>query len=270
MAVVNPFVDRVLEVVTVLAEDGQSLRLGEISTRLGLSKSVTHRMLSSLCAAGWVAQDEPTGFYRLTMRLPLLGQRFLAASGITDVTKPVLQALARESGELALLTAVDGERLSWIGSEQGATSGLIFKGGSRTLPLHASANAKVWLATLPVERAVAIVLERGFGTEKENGPNAVRTVEGLLATLAETRKRGWGINLEETEIGVVTVARAIHDRGASSPVVGTVSVCGPSVRFGRKEAERLAKGPLAGAAKELTELWPLRTSRSDLPAAVAI
>ena len=269
MAEVNPFVDRVLDVVAFLTEDGRSRPLGEISARLGLSKAATHRMLRALSARGWVEQEAGTGFYRLTLRLPILAHRYLRSTRFLDVTQPVIDRLAQATREHARLTAVVGHGLTWLSMAQGATSGLVSQGGSGKLPLHASANGKVWLATLSNEEAIKLVLEKGFGEPGEFGPNAVRSVEELLKRLDETRRLGFGINIDESEIGVITVAAAIRC-APKSPVVGTVSVSGPSVRLTRERAEQVVHDLVLPAAAELGELWPLHAPGENLARASAV
>ena len=62
--------------------------------RLELPKSGAHRLLATLVDLGWVEQDPETSFYRLTMRLTTLGQRFYVATGIPDISQPMLDRLA--------------------------------------------------------------------------------------------------------------------------------------------------------------------------------
>ena len=75
MKVVNPLLERCFEVIELLAEDAQPVRLGVISEKLGLQKGAVHRLLAALCSMGWVEQMPDTGFYRLTLRLAIMGQR---------------------------------------------------------------------------------------------------------------------------------------------------------------------------------------------------
>ena len=59
-----------------------------------LPKSGAHRLLATLVDLGWAEQDPDTSFYRLTMRLAVLGQRFYVATGIPDICQPVLDRFA--------------------------------------------------------------------------------------------------------------------------------------------------------------------------------
>src|SRR5207247_932590 len=80
MKVVNPLLERCFQLIEFLAEEPRAYRLGVISERLGLQKGAAHRLLAALCDMGWVEQEPETGFYRLTLRLAIMGQRVLLAT----------------------------------------------------------------------------------------------------------------------------------------------------------------------------------------------
>lgn len=259
MSTVNPYVDRVLDVAAFLMAEARGHKLGDVAESLGLSKSATHRMLQALCEKGWAEQDADSGVYRLTLRLPALAHHYLATTKLPDLIRPVVERVARESREHARVAVVTGDRINWLTEVQGSTSGLIFQGGLGRLPIHAAANGKAWLATLTDEAASRIVLDRGFGNPDELGPNAVRSIDVLLRHLAETRRRGWALNVEEAEAGVITVAAAVTPGGEGTAAVATVSASGPAVRFTAERATIVAETVIVPAAKELSVLWPMTT-----------
>jgi len=119
--------ERCLSIIELLADGARDLSLGEIANALDLPKSGAHRMLATLVALGWVEQDPETSFYRLTMRLTILGQRFYVATGLPDISQPILDRLAGECREFARLAVVDGNSLTWLAHAQGATVGLLYQ-----------------------------------------------------------------------------------------------------------------------------------------------
>ena len=129
---------------------------------LNLPKSGAHRLLATLVDLGWAEQDRETGFYRLTMRLAMLGQRFYVATGMPDICQPLLDRLAHDCREFARLAVVDGSSLVWIAHAQGAIGGLMYQPSvtTDTVPLYATASGKAWLATLKVNEAVQHVAKR--------------------------------------------------------------------------------------------------------------
>jgi len=248
-----------LDILELLAEAGDGLALTEIAGRVKLAKSATHRLLTTLCERGLVIQDEATQHYRLTMRLAALGFRFLAETGITEICQPVLDRLAAETGELARMAIVEPPTMTWAAKAQGARSGLRYDPDmGREVILHATATGKAWLATLPEREALALVRKCGFGTPARFGPRALRSETELKRELAETRRRGYGVALEEGEPGTAAIACVIRaSLTADALVVATVSIAGPVVRLTAARRATLARAVVA-AARELSSLWPIR------------
>ena len=256
--------ERCLAIIELLADGARDMPLGEIADRLSLPKSGAHRLLATLMDIGWAEKDAGTNFYRLTMRLAVLGQQFYVATGIPDICQPVLDRLATQCREFARLAVVDGHSLVWVAQAQGASAGLMYQPSltTNTVPLHATASGKAWLSTLSTDRAMQMVIKNG-GLEHHDryGPNVVRTIEALLREIKATARRGYGLAVNEAEFGVTAVAAAIR-AGEQGPALGTVSIAGPSARMPEKRVHELAPHVLRSAA-ELSALWPLRRAQSE-------
>ena len=191
MKVVNPLLERCFQLIEFLAEEPRAFRLGVISEKLGLQKGSVHRLLTALCGMGWVEQEPETGFYRLTLRLAIMGQRVLIGTRIPDVTRPILQKLAEESQELVRMAILEGDRsLSWVVYVQGRRTGLIYQPEMiGRVPLTVTSHGKAWLSTLPREEAMRIVREEGFPPPGRYGPRAIQSMDAFAAALDETGPR---------------------------------------------------------------------------------
>lgn len=262
--------ERALDIIELLADGAASLPLGEIAERLGLPKSGAHRLLATLVNLGWAEKDPDTSFYRLTMRLAILGQRFYVATGIPDICQPLLDRLANQSREFVRLAVVDGPSLTWVAHAQGASGGLVYQPtlGTSTVPLYATATGKIWLATLPAEQAMQYALRNGFKDADRYGPNVVRSVDKLMREIDAARRRGYGLAMNEAEPGVTALAAAIRPAGGGA-ALGTVSVAGPSARMTETRVRELAPLVMQTAA-ELASLWPLRMRSGVAPPAMSI
>src|SRR5581483_2091858 len=175
---------------------------GELARRIDVPKSAAHRLLQALAHRGYVYQDPASQAYAMSLKLAVLGFTFLHARHLPDVAQGALDRLARASGEYCRIAVLEGEKLVWIARAQGATQGLRYDppmGGD--VVLHATATGKAWLATLPEEQALRIVCARGFATPPGFGQRVVSGVDELRAHLRDTRKRGYGLVVEEGEPG---------------------------------------------------------------------
>ena len=255
MRLVKGLLERCVEVVELLSAAGAPMRLSDIAQALDLPKGAAHRLLHELCALGWAEQDGAEGPYRLALRFGLLGNRVLQASGLSDLTQPVLERLAAHTRELVRLTVATGDGLVWLGSAQGALPGLVYQPAmDGTLVLHATANGKAFLATLDDEAALKLARRAGLGTIRPT-PQTLRDEAALLADLARVRMRGYGLAEQEAELGVTAVAVAIT--GSDGAALGSVSVAGPSLRMPPARVPELA-GALRETATVLASIWPTR------------
>jgi IclR family transcriptional regulator, acetate operon repressor len=255
MRLVKSLVERCFDLIVLLSERAENLPLGEIARQLDMPKSAAHRLLSTFCELGWAEQDPATGFYRLSLRLAIVGQRLLAGTRIPDICQPILDELAAATESLGRLAIVGPDGLTWIGQAQGARNGLIYQPELvARVPLHVTANGKAWLATLPRDQALQLAIASGLGQAGIGTSRAIRTRETFSAALDETSERGWAISQEEAEPGVGAIAAPIVQNGVC---VGTVSVAGPIHRFEAPALGELADR-LCEAGRKLSELWPYR------------
>ncbi|WP_108658823.1 IclR family transcriptional regulator [Acuticoccus kandeliae] len=261
-------VDRCLRLIETLAGESAPMELSVIAARVELPASATHRILNAMHARGWIVQDPVTHAYSLSLRLAALGFRHLDARSVPDIVQDVLDRLAAETREYCRLAILEGEDLVWVARAQGATLGLRYDPPmGEEIVLHATANGKAWLATLPEAEVRRIIATRGFETLRPLGPRRINSMPRLLEELDLVRRRGYATAIEEGEEGTAAVAIPFRAReGEAASVAGTISVAGPLMRFPADRHAALAAA-LTGAAGELTAVWPLRiysrTARPD-------
>ena len=251
-------VERCLSLIEALAGEPEPLELVELARRVGLPNSAAHRTLSTLVARGWVEQDRATQLYTLSLRLSRLAFRTLEARAVPDIVQAVLNRLAQRTKEYCRLAVVEANDLVWVARAQGATVGLRYEPDmGDELLLHATANGKAWLSTLPENEALRLVYAQGFNSASA-GPRATQDIDEFRRHLAETRTRGYATAVEEAEAGTAAVAVPFYtSENDGAPAAGTISVAGPLVRIRPERFDELQVA-LHDAANEVTALWPLR------------
>jgi DNA-binding IclR family transcriptional regulator len=250
-------VDRCLNLIEMLSGSPEGVSLRSLAERLELPKSATHRLLQTLSSRGYVIQDAGSQDYALSLKVALLGFRYLDARRLPDVTQDALDKLAQDCGEYCRMSVVEGEGLVWIARAQGAKLGLRYDppmGGD--VILHATATGKAWLATLPGKDALASCVRVAHDALKVR--NVARSVDELRRHLDETRRRGYALAIEEGEPGTVAIAAAFRAYdGPDAPAAGTVSIAGPLVRLNEERIEHIAP-LLLRTTQAITRLWPMR------------
>lgn len=251
-------VERCMKLLELLVEHSSGLSISEISQKLALPLSATHRLLHALIASHYVRQEGFSDRYVPTLRLSAMGLRLLASTNITQACQPPLDELARHTGELARLAVVDGDRMNWVAKSQGATGSFRYDPiNGQDVPLHTTAMGKIWLASMPEDKALALVQARGFESSLV-GPSAVKTVEELRRAIRATRKLGFGLNEQESELGLSGIAMLVTDQGDPGAVLGAVSIAGLSFRLDRARLLSFVE-PLRSAVQKISELWPVRS-----------
>ncbi len=239
--------DRGLAILELLAANASGLPMHEIAEKLNIPRSATHRLLVELIRHGYVRQQKEYGEYTLTLKLCSLGLSQLSGMGVVDISQPILDDLAKISGEVARLSVIDGDQLVWVAKAQGSSSGLRFDpdmGG--VVELLSTASGHAWLSCLSEEQALELVSKQGgFVPRGDSGPNVPRTVQDLLKQLHEARVRGFSIVSEAVHLGIAAVAAPVR-HPLSGQVIGVISVAGPHLRLTDDRLELL--GPAVVAA----------------------
>lgn len=249
-------IGRALGVLELLAHEPSGIGLQALAERMQMPLATMHRLLNELAQHGYVRQAPENQKYRLTTKLISLGYQSLSSSGIVDLAQPILDRVAQSSKELVRLAIVDGARLTWIAKAQGAVSGLRYDPDmGQEASLFCTATGHAWLASLEEDEALRIVSNQGFGKLNEHGPNAPRSISALIKRLREARERGYATVVDSAAVGTSAMAAPIVNPQTGS-VVGTVSIVGPSARFGKVRMTELVP-ELLSAAKELSSACQL-------------
>jgi DNA-binding IclR family transcriptional regulator len=241
--------NRGFAVLEWLAANSSGLSVREIATKLNIPASATHRILAELVQYGYVGQEQEYGKYFLTLKMCSLGLAQLSRRGIADIAQPILEQLARLSGEVARLGIVDGEQLVWVAKAQGATRGLRFDpdmGG--IAPLSNTASGHAWLACLSDEEAVRLVTKQGTLARigDDEGKNAPRTIGALLQYLHQARARGYSTLAEAVHVGIAAVAAAVIHPG-SGQAIAVLAIAGPHVRLTDRKMAQLGPAVVEAA-----------------------
>ncbi len=101
-------VDNALDVLEALCEEGEEVRISQLSERLGMNKTSIFRLLATFENRGYVEKEQKSGKYKLGLSAYEMGQKFLSRMGLLRKAKPVIERLARECNE-ALYLAVPRE-----------------------------------------------------------------------------------------------------------------------------------------------------------------
>ncbi|UOQ56697.1 helix-turn-helix domain-containing protein [Leucobacter allii] len=105
---------KMLRLLEEIAKTSGPFGVSEIARRVGGSRSMVHRQLVTLVAAGWLATDAQ-GAYTLTFSPVRLGQAALRHASVDQRITAVLTRIADELGEGTSLGTIDGDAVLIVG-----------------------------------------------------------------------------------------------------------------------------------------------------------
>lgn len=226
-----------------LARVGSS-SLARLSRDTGWDKATALRYLTAMEKRGVVERRE--GDWTLGLALLELASRVPVTENIASRVKPVLEELARFTGESANLSALVGNELMYLAKADGGRALRLRISPGDRLPLYCTAGGKCILSRLPAAIQAQYLAETRFSAV---APNTIVDQQRLAEEIELTVRRGWAIDDEELEPGLICYAIPLDlPRYGFS---GALSVSGPSVRMAQAREEILAH--LRWASLELQE-----------------
>ena len=220
--------ERVVAVLTELAEHPLGVTLDEPAGALNSSKPTVHRALATLRRAG-LADLVGRGVYILGDEYLRLAFRNLNDRPETQRMQPLLENLATTFGETAHYAVLSGTDVVYrakMDPPQGAVRLTSIVGGRN--PAYRTGVGKALLSWQIRTRSELDAWYTQFPLEGKT-PSTITSAEGLLYELEATRARGFGIDDQENEIGVNCIAIPIYLDGAMEPS-GAISVSAVAFR----------------------------------------
>jgi len=218
---------RAAEMLRRLAAEPHGLTLIELSARVGLPRSTSHRIVRALTQEGFV-RAAPSG--KLRIGPALVGIAVSSRRDLRHEAGPYLERLSHELGETVDLAVLDAGEVLFIDQYTSRrTLRIVAEIGAR-FPLHATANGKALLAALPVDE-LGVALPKRLAAITEH---TITDRAALLRELDDVRRTGVAYDHEEHSVGIAAVGTAVRDTVGA---IAAVTVVAPAARFCDSEAE---------------------------------
>ena len=216
-------IERVSNILHCFDEDTR-LGITQIAKKVGLTKSTTFGIVSSLTKLGFLEQDKSTGQYMLGLELFLLGTK-VDAEGRNIIGRE-LDALVETLGETINYVRRQGGNVIYIAKKESPHSMRISTTVGMSLPMYCSAVGKAMLAWLPAEEQNTIIEATDFQNLTDN---TLANADTLRAELKKIRSQGFALDSEELEYGLTCVAVPILN--TQNYPIAAISCSGPSTRM---------------------------------------
>lgn len=201
-----------------------SSSLARLSRDTGWDKATALRYLNAMEKRGVVEHRD--GEWTLGLALLELASRVPVTENIASRVKPILSELAHTTGETANLSALVGSDLMYLAKADGGHALRLRTNPGDRLPLYCTAGGKCILSRESAAMRAQYLAETHFLAV---APKTIIDPQKLAEELDLTMRRGWAIDDEELEPGLICYGMPLDlPRYGFS---GALSVSGPSGRM---------------------------------------
>ena len=238
-----PALRRGLDILELLVDEDEGLKVPEITQRLDLPRATAHELVNTLVDRGYLTLSKDTGRVVLGAKVLRLGAGYERGLDLASVGRECAGEVAAACGETVQVVVRDGAFVVYVVKIDSTHSvRLVSQVGSR-LPASCTAGGKALLSELPASGLDALFPDDS--AFERMTPRSIGSRDQLDADLAATRERGWAEENCESNDHVACVAAPVYDRLGER--VAAISISVPILRWNDEAKQRYVELVLGGA-----------------------
>ncbi len=249
-----------LYLLELFGEVGTSLNVKEICQRSSLPESTVYRYIKTLCQRDYLEYDSAAQKYRLGVSLIKLGNIAMRQLEIHRCCYPIMEDLAKKTGETVTLTVRRGNSAIVIEVVDSGRSGIkLAMNRGDNLPLYLCAITRPLVAFLP-EVEIHFIFD---GDRPKLFTNYTLTdLVKIRSELQKVKRQGYSYSVQQLTIGAAGLGAPIRD--FSEKVVGSLALVGPLASFEKSRIPSLLKS-LLEASRECSVKMGFSSPKSSSP-----
>jgi len=228
--------DRALSILEEIVDSEKGLTITELSKKVGLPKSTTHRLVSSLTSRGYIKYGLHDHRYRPGLKLFEIGSKVLNGLELRKEVHPFLEELREKTGETIHLAVLDEAEVIYIDKVESPHTIRMYSKIGRKAPLHCTGLGKAILAFSPPEVFEKMLEEKGLRRYTEN---TITDPKELKEHLKKIRDIGYSIDDSEHEKDIKCVGGPIFDY--TGELVAAFSISVPTMRLNEEKFEEFKR-----------------------------
>ena len=216
---------RALDIIDLFVDRSPELSAIEIAEATDLPRTTVYELLGTLVHRGYLVRDA-AGVYSLGVRALQIGNAYSARFNMLGAATEVARETAVTHGVTCSVAVLEETDVFYLAKVEGREILPLASSVGKRLPAHATALGKMLLSNLgpsPLNQLYP------SGQMPALMPNTITTLDALRAELAETRRRGYALELEESTPNGACVAAPVYN--AAHAMVAAVSVTLTTTRW---------------------------------------
>ncbi len=228
-----PNLGKACEVLELVSNTPGGCALQELVVQLRIPRTSALRITETLIDANYLAKIEE-GKFTLGPSLVQIGVKALDNLDIRSFARPVLQALSADTGESSHLAMLNGNKSMLVEVADSPHPVRIAARPGTLVELHCSSTGKVFLAFSVAEPTKFIqTLELTKYTDNTDSTN-----KAVLASIEETRTKGYAMDEEEYVPGVRCIAAPVIN--AFGKTIAAVGITASTSTFTKAKIHTMA------------------------------
>jgi DNA-binding IclR family transcriptional regulator len=204
-----PAATRTLRVLRFLAAQPAPVPLERIAAAVGLPRSTAYHLLGAMVDEGFVVHLPEEHRYGLGVAAFEVGSGYARQEPLQRLARRHLAGLVDTVGQSAHLAVLHGRDVLYVVEERAPGRPPLVTDVGVRLPAHLTASGRAILAGLSAAQVRALYPDKAAFVDRTGlGPTTPRR---LREHLAETRQRGYSLEVDEVTPGFSSVAAAVHD-----------------------------------------------------------
>jgi DNA-binding IclR family transcriptional regulator len=250
---------RAFAILEAVARHRDGIGLADLTKLVGLHNSTTFHLAKTMVALGYLRQERDTKRYRIGRPLFALAASALDEIEMVNLATPVLEELARESGESSHFAVRMGDAVVVIARTGAPGAFQLADRVGVVRPAHCTALGKVILASLADDQLTRFLARVEL---TPSTPSSITDRETLRREIAEVRRAG--VAYDEGEFNLEVRCIAVPVRDFTGQIAGALGISGPIWRQTGRGQNAKAK-LLQDAADRLSAAFGVQGAPAKTP-----
>ncbi len=240
-------IERAFAILKVLSNTPNGVRITTLAKEVGLTKSTTHRITSTLVNLDYVHQDPETEKYKLGNQLIRLTSLMLNNMDVIKVAEPFLANLSRDVNETVHLCVEDNGEVLYVDKMESNQNIRMYSTIGSRAPLYCTGVGKILLSGMSSTYFHEVLNTINFELRTAL---TITSKEELIKEVEKVKSQGYALDNVENEEGIRCIAGPIYDyRGK---VIASFSISGPTNRVTLDRVKTELAGKVSETSKDIS------------------
>lgn len=240
--------DKIVDILERIAAAPGGVGTRELARQLDLNVATVHNIAKTLEAKGYLQQSANNKHFHLGLRLMMLGRHQHYLESLTDVGRPIVDALATELNESVMLGALDQTRVINLHYRPSKQALRTHEPEDISSIAYCTAIGKLMLAHMSHQQLESYLA--GISLKKFT-PKTVTTMDALQKTLSAIRKDDFAAARDELCDGVSAMAAPVKDPWGKT--IAAVAASAPTQRISQAGQWDHMRKVVTKAAQQITQ-----------------